>query len=296
MRRARFYQKDGPGAALREPALVGRRLAVLDCAVMPSDVASSLARYQRQMVYAPLGPEGQRRLRAGRALIVGVGGLGSWTAELLARAGVGFLRLVDPDRVDLTNIHRQGLYDEADAAAGRPKVQAAAHRLACINAEVQVEPVAVRLDRSNIADLAGDVHVILDGTDNFATRFIINDCAVKMGLPWVFAGVVGAEGQVMTIRPGGRPCLRCVYDSPPPPCVDPSCRAAGVIGPAVAAIAACQAAEALKYLAGRPGAVSPFLMKLDLWENAWQRVDVAQACAGVDCPCCRRRRFEHLEP
>ncbi len=184
---------------------------------MATPHAVNLARFQRQIAYAPLGTEGQKRLAAGKVLILGVGGLGSWSAELLARAGVGLLRLVDDDKVDLTNIHRQGLFDEQDASAGTPKVHAAASRLARIYGRCKVEPIVARADRSNVAELAKGVDLVLDGTDNFATRFVVNDYCVKAALPWVFAGVVGAEGQVLTIPPGGRPCLRCVFDQPPPP-------------------------------------------------------------------------------
>ena len=248
------------------------------------------------MAFAPLGPDGQRRLMAARAVVVGVGGLGSWTAELLARAGVGFLRLVDDDRVELANIHRQGLYDQADAEAGRPKVQAAAARLQAINSKVTVEPVEQRLTAANVESLAGDVDVIVDGTDNFPTRFILNDFAVKTGRPWVFAGVVGAEAQTMTIVPGRTACLRCVYDEPPPPCMDPSCNAAGVLGPAVAAIAGIQATEALKLLAGCAEQASKWLLKLDLWTNQLQRIDAAAAAAaGPPCPCCKENAFDFLE-
>ena len=257
--------------------------------------ASNLMRYARQVAFAGLGPAGQRALLAGRALIVGVGGLGSWAAELLARAGVGLLRLVDDDRIDLTNIHRQALYDESDAAAGRPKVIAAAERLKKINSRVVVEPVEQRLDRGNIDSLAADADVIVDGTDNFPTRFLINDYAVKHARPWVFGGVIGAEAQTMTIVPPRTPCLRCIYDSPPPACVDPTCRSEGVLGPAVAAVASIQAAEAVKILAGLAQAVSGYLIKLDLWANTLQRIDVARACENVDCPCCRRKDFEFLE-
>lgn len=253
----------------------------------------NLTRFGRQIAYAPLGLEGQKRLAAGRVLIVGAGGLGSWSAELLARAGVGSLRLVDDDKVDLTNIHRQGLYDERDAAAGTPKVQAAAARIAHIHSRCRVEPVCARLDRSNVADLAKGADVVLDGTDNFPTRFVVNDYCIREGLPWIFAGVVGAEGQVMVIAPPG-PCLRCVHDEPPPRCADPSCRAVGVLGPAVAVIAAIQAAEALKILSGHREQANPYLTKLDLWTNALQRIDLA-AAAGADCPCCKQRHFEFLE-
>ena len=269
-------------------------------AVASSDTVN-LARFQRQIAYPPLGLEGQKRLSAGRALIVGVGGLGSWSAELLTRAGVGMLRLVDDDKVDLTNIHRQGLYDEQDAAAGLPKVQAALARIARISSRCRVEAVCARLDRSNIAALAEGVDVVLDGTDNFPTRFLVNDYCVKTFLPWVFAGVVGAEGQVMAIVPPGEGvrrhtgCLRCVHDQPPPRCADPSCRAVGVLGPAVAAIAAMQTAEAVKILSGHKEQASPYLTKLDLWTNTLQRIDVASAAAGGSCPCCKQRHFEFLD-
>lgn len=262
---------------------------------MTSPQPDSLARYQRQVAFAPLGAAGQRALMGARALIVGVGGLGACLAELLARAGVGRLRLVDDDRVDLTNIHRQVMYDEADAAAGTPKVAAAAEHLRRINARVQVEPVVGRLDKHNVAALADGADVMLDGTDSFPTRFIMNDYAVKAGLPWVFAGVVGAEAQTMTIVPGRTACLRCVYDRPPPPCVDPTCRSAGVLGPAVTAIASIQAAEAMKILAARPDRVSPYLLKLDLWTNQLQRLDAAAAAAKGKCPCCKERIFEFLD-
>jgi adenylyltransferase/sulfurtransferase len=251
-----------------------------------------MLRYDRQMAFPHLGAEGQRRLMSGRALIVGVGGLGSWVAELLARAGVGFLRLVDGDKVDLTNIHRQAMFTEADAAAGRFKAEAAAEYLKRTNVNVSVEAVAERLDAGNVARLARGVDLIIDGTDNFAARFVINDYAVKTGMPWIFAGVVGAESQTMTIMPGRTACLRCVFDSPPPPCVDPSCRTAGVLGPAVAAIASIEALEAMKILAGRAGDVSPYLLKMDLWRNTLQRIDAA---ANSNCPCCKKRQFDFLE-
>ena len=259
------------------------------------DGAPDILRYDKQILFAPLGAEGQRLLRQAKALVVGVGGLGSWMAELLVRAGVGTLRLADFDTVDLTNIHRQGLYDESDAAAKRMKVQAASERLGAVNRQVRIEAIPRRLDKDTVGELAGGMDLILDGTDNFASRFVINDYAVRSGTPWVFAGAVGAEGQTMTIVPGWTPCLRCVYDGPPPPCTDPSCRVAGVIGPAVAAIASLAAAEALKILAGRLDAVSPYLLKLDLWTNQLQRIEVARSAEQVDCPCCKRKFFEFLD-
>ena len=222
-------------------------------------------RYHRQTVYANLGLAGQRRLASGAVLIVGVGALGCAAADALARAGVGRIRLVDDDVVTLENLHRQTLFDEADAAARTPKVLAAQRRLARVNGDCRVETAAVRLTAANAAELADGMDLVVDGTDNFATRFVINDLCVRDGRAWVFAGVVGAEAQTMTIVPGRSACLRCVFDAPPPVCQDPTCRSAGVLGPAVMAISGLQSMEALKILAGRTDAISPYLTKFDLW-------------------------------
>lgn len=259
-----------------------------------SNVGNRDRRYDRQMVFEGLGPQGQRRLAGGRVLMVGVGGLGCTVVDLLARAGVGFLRLVDDDAVTAENLHRQVLYDEQDAAERKPKVIAAAERIARINSQVKVEPIVARLDAHNAEPLAEGIDVIVDGTDSFPARFIINDLAVKRSLPWVFAGVVGSEAQTMTIVPGRTPCLRCVLESPPPPCQEPTCRSAGVIPPAVVAVAAIQAAEVMKLLSGHVEAISPWLVKMDLWTNAMQRVNVTEACAGAECRCCKRREFDYL--
>ncbi len=262
----------------------------------PLSAAARQHRYVRQVAMADLGPHGQQALRSARALVVGVGGLGSWTAELLARAGVGFLRLVDSDRVEIANVHRQGLYDEYDAAAGSWKVEAAAERLARINRETRTEPVPRRLDRLSVEAMAGDVELILDGTDNFATRFLLNDFAVKHRIPWIFAGVVAGEAQIMPVLPGQTACLRCILPTLPPSCSDLNCRTEGVLGPAVTAAAAFQASEAIKILSRRPHAVSPYLLKFDVWNNLMQRLDVSAPPGKGECACCGKREFEYLEP
>ncbi len=253
-------------------------------------------RFARQLVFEHWGLDAQRALATSRALVLGVGGIGSWAAELLARAGAGFLRLVDDDVVDLTNLHRQALYDQLDADAARPKVTAAARRLREINDGCSVEPIMLRADRTNLDELAGDVDVIVDGTDNFATRFVINDYCVKNAKPWVFAGVVGAEAQVAAIIPGRTACLRCWLEDMPPPCTDPTCTQAGVLGMAVSAVASLEAMEAAKILAGRADATSGRLLKLDLWANTVQRLDMSQPRRDPPCPCCVEREFEYLEP
>jgi adenylyltransferase/sulfurtransferase len=260
-----------------------------------SSEQDKLSRYERQMVFGPVGLAGQRVLARKKALVVGVGALGSWSSQLLVRMGAGVVRLVDDDCVAMNNLHRQCLYTEDDALQAAPKVDAAARKLAKFNSQVRIEPVQQRLSAANILELASGMDVILDGTDNFAARFLINDYSVKYNVPWVFAGVVGAEAQIMSIVPGRTPCLRCVSETPPPPCVDPSCRIAGVLGPAAAAVASVQAMEAAKILTGHADAVSPYLLKVDFWKNEYQRIDVSAACRNIDCPCCKQRHFEYLE-
>jgi len=252
----------------------------------------SMQRYHRQMAFGEIGLTGQRALKEASALIVGVGGLGSWVAELLTRSGVGKLVIADDDKVDITNIHRQGLYDQSHAETSTPKVIAAAERLAAINSQVVVDPHQIRVGSGDLAALADRVDVIVDGTDNFHTRFIINDFSVKHSLPWIFAGVVSAEAQMMPVVPAATACLRCVLPEPPPPCADPTCRQAGVLGPAVTAIASMQAIEAIKILSGRTDAVSPHLTKIDFWTNRIQRINAAKS---PDCPCCVQRHFDYLE-
>lgn len=261
---------------------------------MPEAIETNLLRYHRQMQFAPLGVGAQRALGAARVAVVGVGGLGSWAAELLARAGVGHLRLIDDDTVDVENLHRQSLYDQRDADRGRPKVDAAADCLGRINPDVELEPVRRRLDAAGAEELLASVDLILDGTDNFPTRFVLNDYAVRERIPWVFAGVVAAEGQVMPVVPGRTACLRCVFDTPPPRCADPTCRTVGVLGPAVATVASLQAVEAVKILAGQLDQVSQCLLKVDLWNNTTQRIGTARCDARDDCPCCRGGYFDFL--
>ncbi len=255
----------------------------------------ALQRFSRQVVFAPLGAQGQENLSAGRVLAVGAGGLGSWSTQLLVRAGLGFLRLVDDDRVDLTNLHRQSLYNDADARAKLPKVQCAKRRLEKLNPGVTIQAVPSRLVAANAEELCAGVDLILDATDNFASRMLINDLSVKLGIPWVMAGVVGAEGQCATFLPEPGPCLRCIMDAPPPACEDPNCRSAGVLGPAVAAVASMQAMEALKLVSGCEQDVCRDLVKMDFWHNRFQRIDLSEA-RDPDCPCCAHRQWEYLEP
>lgn len=259
-----------------------------------TDADPQLDRYRRQTRFAPLGEEGQRRLLAGRALICGCGALGCVVADSLVRSGVGFVRLVDRDFVDLDNLHRQVLFDENDAADQLPKAVAAAERLSRVNGDVQIEPVVADLNAGNIRRLADDVDVLVDGTDNFETRYLLNDLAVAANKPWLFAGCVGAEGQMLAIVPGKTPCLSCIMPEPPPAAAQPTCESAGVLNPIVSVIASLQAMEAIKLLSGNRDQLNPAMAFVDLWQNEIRMVSVA-ASRSEDCPTCGRREFAWLE-
>jgi adenylyltransferase/sulfurtransferase len=257
-------------------------------------LSAELARYARQTRFVPLGEEGQRRLREATAALCGCGALGTAIANILVRAGVGRLRIIDRDFVELSNLQRQTLFDEDDARAGLPKAVAAADKLRRINSTVAVEPIVADLGPDNVLEFCTEAGVILDGTDNFETRFLINDAALKLGIPWVYGGCVGAAGQSMTVLPGETACLRCLLSDCPAPGSIETCQSAGILGPIVGAIAAIEAAEAIKILSGRREAVSRHLTVIDLWENQLRRIDVGRLREQVDCPACRRGEFSWL--
>lgn len=254
----------------------------------------SLARYDRQMRFFPLGREGQRRLRQSSCLLIGCGALGSVQADILTRAGVGTIRIVDRDFVDPSNLQRQVLFDEQDVAAGIPKAVAAAHHLRRINSQVTVEPIVDDVYHANIRGFCAGVDLILDGTDNFETRFLVNDTAVALGIPWVYGGCLGAEGQSMTIIPGETPCLQCLMpDGPPPPGATATCDTAGILGSIIHVIAAIQACEAIKILAGRSAAINRKLIVVDAWQNTMRQLDLTGLTEQSSCPCCRDRQFAY---
>ncbi len=256
------------------------------------------SRYDRQARFAPLGVEGQRRLTESRATVCGCGALGTVAAELLVRAGVGHVRIIDRDFVELSNLQRQVLFDEEDAIRRMPKAIAAAEKLRRVNSQIHIEPMVADLEPSNALELlGGDARagqVIVDGTDNFETRLLINDAALALGVPWVHAGCLGAEGQTMTILPGRSGCLRCLLPEPPAAGTLPSCETAGVLGPIVHVIAAIAACEAIKILAGRLEAVSPALAVIDLWTNRFRSLDSRALAGSSDCPACGKRDFAWL--
>lgn len=255
----------------------------------------SLERYSRQMRFPALGEDGQKRLVASRVTICGCGALGTVLANHLVRAGVGHVRIVDRDFIETHNLQRQILFDEQDVADNLPKAEAAARKLRAINSEVTVEPVVTDIDHTNVLDLVRDADLILDGTDNFETRYLINDAAVSLGKPWIFGGVIGSEGQTMTILPGETPCIRCLIEDSPPPGMTPTCETAGVLGPAVAVIASFEAVEAIKLLSGHREALNRELIMVDVWDWTFRRLKVAGLLGKVNCPCCQQRRFEWLD-
>lgn len=254
-------------------------------------------RYHRQSLLPDFGPEGQSRLGRSHVMVIGLGALGCPAADLLARAGVGRLTLVDRDVVELTNLQRQTLFDERDAEEAAPKAEAAARRLRAVNSTVRIEALVEDFAGSD-AERMVTPHprpdVILDGTDNFETRYLINDVAVKLGVPYVYAAAVGTTGMSFTVLPGRTPCLRCVFPEPADPSVAPTCDTAGVLAPVATIAAAAQVVDALKILVGTPESLSGTLLSFDPWRNQRQRIDLAQA-RRVDCLCCVARRFEYLE-
>jgi molybdopterin/thiamine biosynthesis adenylyltransferase len=256
-------------------------------------------RYHRQRLLPGIGDAGQERLAGAHALIVGCGALGCAAADLLARAGVGTLTIVDRDLVEATNLQRQVLFDEGQI--GEPKAAAAADRLARVNSAVRTEPVIADFNATNAESIAAAAtgrapDAILDGTDNYETRFLINDLAVKAGVPYLYAGAVGTRGMAASFLPPfgeDGPCLRCLFDGPPPPGSQPTCDTAGVLGPVIATVAGVQAGEAIKVLAGAPGRVRGTMLEFDAWANTRRTIELAPM-RDPACACCARRSFEYL--
>lgn len=242
----------------------------------PSKTPRSL-RYSRQEIFTPIGRAGQERIRQARVAVVGCGALGSQLAETMTRAGVSLLRLIDRDIVEESNLQRQSLFTEADAKALRPKALAAEARLATVNSEVRLDPRVEDLTWDNARDLLLDIDLVLDGTDNFDTRYVLNDLSVETNIPWIYGACVGSYGLVLPVLRGARrtPCLRCVLGDAPPPGSSPTCDTAGVIAPIVQVIAGLQGAEALKFLSGHPEAVSVALTSIDVWTSQHDRIDLS---------------------
>ena len=244
------------------------------------------------MLFAGIGPEGQERLRASRAVVVGCGAIGAATANLLVRAGVGQLRIVDRDFVEPSNLQRQTLFEQADARDALPKAVAAERRLRGINSEARVEGIVADLNSRNSKELLAGYSLILDGTDNFETRFLMNDYAVKSQTPWIYAAAVSSYGLTMTIRPGQTPCLACLLESSGGVGLEETCDTVGVLGPIVNLIASLQTAEALKLLAGRESALHGRLLACDVWSGRMQSVAPER---NPNCRTCVRHDYSYLE-
>lgn len=253
--------------------------------------APSFDRYARQVLLPQIGEAGQEQLRAASIALVGCGALGTVIAEGLTRAGIGSLRLIDRDVLELHNLQRQVLFDENDVAEGLPKAIAAARHLARINSEVRVEPVVADLSPHNAERLLSGVDLVLDGTDNFETRYLINDVCVKHDLPWIYGAVVGTYGMTTTFMPDRTPCFRCLLTRMPPPGSTPTCDTVGVLGAAVNVIASLEIVQALKWLTGQTPPAPPLIF-VDVWENHWELIPLQRS--ERRCPTCDEHRFEFL--
>lgn len=250
-----------------------------------------LSRYARQMICPHVGHARQCRLAQSRVAIAGCGALGCQTASLLTRAGVGALRLIDRDFVELNNLQRQVLYDEEDVRSRTPKAAAAAAHLQGVNSQVKIEGVVADLTSMNVAALLGDVDLVLDAVDNFETRYLINDFCVSTGTPWIYGGVVGSYGLTMNILPGRTPCLRCLLPEAPEPGAVDTCDTAGILAPVVSVVGAVQVTEAMKMLTGAYSDLRRGLLSVEVWDGEMQTVEVSRRS---DCATCMQRDYTYL--
>ena len=259
---------------------------------MPVYYGVLTGRYHRQTLLPQIGEAGQARLAASRLVLIGCGALGTVFAEVLARAGVGHLILCDRDLVEPSNLQRQTLFTEADAADSRPKALAAAERLREVNGDIRIESKTIDVTAENVESLIAGADLVLDGTDNAQTRYLVNDACVKQAIPWIYGAAIATEGRMMPVLPDTGPCLRCVFPEPPDPGELPTCDTAGVLASATGTVANLQAAMAIRLLSGDP---PPLLLHvIDVWAGRFQSVDVSQA-RSPGCTCCGRREFEFLD-
>jgi molybdopterin-synthase adenylyltransferase len=250
-------------------------------------------RYSRQILFNGIGNVGQRRLSSSRVLVVGCGALGSAQSESLARAGIGHVRIVDRDFVELSNLQRQTMFTERDARERLPKAIAASNHINEINSDVRVEPLVLDVNNSNIERLINGCDVVVDGTDNFSTRYLINDACVKQKLIWIYGAAVSSYGVSMTIRPHQTACLRCVFEEPPSAASAPTCDTAGVIMPIINMVAAVQVSEALKVLTGNLEDLHGALVQFDVWKNEWRQINPGLPRDG--CRTCGLQLFDYLD-
>lgn len=249
-------------------------------------------RYSRQILFEGIGRAGQERLASARIAIVGCGATGSSLVSLLTRSGVGNLRVIDRDYVEPSNLQRQTLFDENDAHESLPKAVAAARRVAAFNSEIIVEPRVADLIPTNVEELLGGTDLILDGTDNFETRYLLNDYAVSRGLPWIYAAAVGSYAVTLNVLPGETACLACVFPESPRGTVE-TCETAGILNTAVNLVGSIAASEALKYLVGARDKMRRTLLSWDVWFN--ERAEISASLPRPGCTCCGEREFPHLK-
>jgi molybdopterin/thiamine biosynthesis adenylyltransferase len=248
-------------------------------------------RYSRQVLFRGIGAEGQLKLAEARVVVVGCGATGSALASLLARAGVGTIRIIDRDYVELSNLQRQSLFDEADAAESLPKAIAAAKKISSFNSRIVVEPRVADLTPANIEELFAGMQLVLDGTDNFETRYLINDFAVKTSLPWIYTAAVGSYGVTLNVLPGQTACLACIFPDSPRGVLE-TCETSGILNSTVNLAASIAATEALKLMAGAEDRMRRTLLSFDLWSN--ERAEVAAEHPRAGCRACGERQFVHL--
>jgi molybdopterin/thiamine biosynthesis adenylyltransferase len=253
--------------------------------------ADSQGRYSRQILFAGIGRAGQERLGTSHVAIVGCGAVGAATALLLARAGVGSLTIVDRDFVEESNLQRQVLFMESDAHDALPKAEAARRNIARFNANIAVQPHVADLVPGNVHELLAPASIILDGTDNFETRYLLNDYAVEQRKPWIYAAALGAYGATLNIVPGESACLACLFPEPPGGSIE-TCDTAGILNTAVNLVASIAATEALKFLTGAPGTMRRTLLSHDLWSN--ERAELAADRPRGNCSVCQERDFRYL--
>jgi len=257
-------------------------------------MSNPFERYSKQVLFRGIGEERQHLLSEKKVLLCGCGALGTIIADQLTRAGVGHLVIVDRDFVELSNLQRQVLYDERDVEQRLPKAVAAAEKLSRINSSITIEPIVADIDAGNIESLAKDCDLILDGTDNFEVRFLINDVALELGIPWIYTGCIGSHGQVMPVFPGETACLRCLMDDVPEPGSTETCDTAGVLGPAVNIIASYEVVLALKILTEQKELVGPVMTVIDVWEGSWREMKLSSLREESNCPACVQGKRDWL--
>jgi adenylyltransferase/sulfurtransferase len=250
-------------------------------------------RYSRQILFPGIGKAGQEKLLRSRVAIIGCGALGASHAEMLSRAGVGRLKIVDRDFVEFTNLQRQTLFREADAIERLPKAIAAKLRIGEINSEIEVEAIVADVNRSNVESIIADADVVLDGTDNFQVRYLLNDACVKLGKTWIYGAAVSSYGTTMTIIPVETPCMRCIFEEMPDAGSSPTCDTAGVIMPIITTVSAVQVSETLKLLVGDRESLHRSLMQFDVWHNDWRKIKLSKP--NPDCRACGLKMFDFLD-